>query len=100
MEKEQYTILFRSEDRHWFFRGQWAIARQLIASQSRGDRLSILDAGCGTGGTTRWLSEFGTVIGIDHSKDALRHARSRNIPLVRGTVEALPFEPATFDLVT
>ena len=53
MEPAQYEALARIEDHHWFFDGQWAIARALIAAELPAARgLAILDAGCGTGGTS------------------------------------------------
>jgi SAM-dependent methyltransferase len=101
MEPAQYETLARIEDRHWFFRGQWSIARRLIAAQLPTNRpLQILDAGCGTGGTTSRLSTFGTVFGVDASADALTRAARRDLRLGRASIDALPFADQTFDLVT
>jgi SAM-dependent methyltransferase len=61
----------------------------------------ILDAGCGTGGTTDDLASFGVVTGVDMSEEALAFAASRGLGrLVRGTVEGLPFASESFDVVT
>jgi len=100
MEPEQYEALAHLEDRHWFFRGQWSIARRLIEAQLPAGPLRILDAGCGTGGTSRRLSSLGTVFGVDASADALARAEHRQLPLARASIDALPFADATFDLVT
>jgi SAM-dependent methyltransferase len=61
----------------------------------------VLDAGCGTGGTTIDLAELGPVTGLDFSPDALGYAQSRGLQrLIRGSIEQLPFPDNTFDLVT
>jgi SAM-dependent methyltransferase len=60
-----------------------------------------LDVGCGTGHWLRIVRSAGcTVHGLDLSLGMLRRARSAGeADLVRGTAAALPFPPATFDLV-
>jgi SAM-dependent methyltransferase len=61
-----------------------------------------LDAGCGTGFQTRLLGELGwRAHGVDLSGGLLAVAR-RRLPtarLARGTVEALPYADASFDVV-
>ena len=71
----------------------------------------ILDVGCGGGATIRKLSALapnGKVYGLDYSEDSLRVARRTNAPAIaqghvefrQGSVSQLPFDDATFDLVT
>jgi len=102
MDREQYDIMYRAEGSHWWYRGMrrntLALLQQFLAP---GRTYSILDAGCGTGGTTEDLMRFGVVTGIDFSADALGYAASRGLRrLVCGSVERLPFADHTFDLVT
>lgn len=64
----------------------------------------VLDAGCGTGMTTRRLSQKGVrVVGLDLSLQSLRYQREvapePAVPLVRGDVTVLPFPDETFDRV-
>src|SRR5262245_29545310 len=61
----------------------------------------ILDAGCGPGGNGAWLAEYGDVIGVDVSPDALAFVRARRQETtpVRATLEALPFRDGCFDVV-
>src|SRR5262245_40242611 len=102
MDREQYAIMYEVEQTHWWYRGMRRSTRALLRRYLRsGQTYEILDAGCGTGGTTEDLYEFGRVTGIDFSTDALGFAASRGIGrLVRGSVEQLPFPDHTFDLVT
>jgi SAM-dependent methyltransferase len=102
VEAEQYEVLFRREDSHWWYAGMRTAALAVLRGAVAGKRLDrILDAGCGTGGTTARLAEFGGVIGIDFSTAALEYAAQRGLErLAQASVEALPFVNASFDLLT
>ncbi|MGI8689932.1 MAG: class I SAM-dependent methyltransferase [Thermomicrobiales bacterium] len=61
--------------------------------------LTMLDAGCGTGGMLERLLQYGTAIGIDLAPHAVRIARERRKCLVaHGSLVALPFADETFDV--
>ena len=101
MNRDEYTRLYRLEDRLWWFVGMRRIAAALLAPALAGDTLRILDAGCGTGGALRWLAPYGRVWGVDRSPDALTYCRQRRLTRVcQGSLLALPYPDATFDLVT
>ncbi len=102
MEREQYALMARRETRHWWYVGMRQVALAVLERALAGRRgLRLLDAGCGTGGTTVELGRFGQVVGIDLVWEALLPARARGLPrLTRGSVEQLPFADATFDAVT
>lgn len=102
MEKEQYDIMRRVEDSHWWYVGMREITRGLLRDVgAKGADLRILDAGCGTGATLDFLSDRGAVIGIDVSSEGLRHCLARgHRHLSFGTIEQLPFRSDCFDLVT
>jgi len=58
---------------------------------------SILDIGCGDGRiTNRLVSGYSRVVGLDQSKEALRHVKSQKM---LGSIESLPFPDRSFDLV-
>lgn len=92
------------EDTHWWFEGMESITGRLLAKagmRADGHPRRILDAGCGTGRNLVFLSRYGSAIGLDGSAVALECCRERGLErLVRGTVNALPFADAAFDLVT
>src|ERR687887_2697034 len=103
MEPEQYAVMFRREERHWWYTGMRRTALAVLSHALVGQTgLRLLDAGCGTGGTTVHLRRFGDVVGLDLAWEALLPAAERGLNglLVRGTVEHLPFADATFDAVT
>jgi SAM-dependent methyltransferase len=102
MEPEQYQVMARREARHWWYAGMRRVALSVLDHVLAGrGGLRILDAGCGTGGTTAELRRFGDVVGIDLVWDALQPARGHGLSgLTRGSVEQLPFKDASFDVVT
>jgi SAM-dependent methyltransferase len=104
VEREQYDVMFRREERHWWYSGMRRVALSVLRGALRDmPRPRILDAGCGTGGTTVHLREFGgSVYGVDLSWDALQPAATRGLDggLARGTIERLPFRDGVFDAVT
>lgn len=102
MDREQYEIMYRVEQTHWWYRGMRKNTQALLRRfLTPGRCYEVLDAGCGTGGTTQDLDEFGRVTGVDFSTEALGFAASRGLRgLVRGSVEQLPFPNACFDIVT
>ena len=100
MEREQYAIMARREERHWWYAGMRRVALAVLERALDGrSGLRILDAGCGTGGTTVELRRFGEVVGVDLAWAALEPARSRGLSgLARASIEFLPFCSATFDV--
>jgi len=68
-----------------------------------GPSTRLLDAGCGAGMFIRLAADRGAdVHGLDASEGLLAHARSRvpGAPLLQGDLEQLPYEEASFDIVT
>lgn len=114
MEKEQYDLMFAQEERHWWYIGMRRISTALLerypplvrglpalSSSGSGRPLDILDAGCGSGGMTRYLGTFGNITGIDFAPEALTLAQQRGLPhLARASVGAIPFLDGSFDVVT
>jgi SAM-dependent methyltransferase len=103
MEKAEYDRIAMLEEQHWWYLGMRAMARvwvEQLAPSRASQTWEILDAGCGTGGGLRWLSEFGRVWGIDLHASAISYARHASPHIVQASVQALPFEAGRFDLVT
>jgi ubiquinone/menaquinone biosynthesis C-methylase UbiE len=77
------------------------VAAALIDLAGEVHARQILEVGCGTGHWLRLLSPLGyTVFGLDRSAGMLAAAQAVEAPnLARGEAGALPFPPASFDLV-
>jgi len=107
MERDQYDLMYAQEERHWWYIGMRRISAALLerypprSANGTGCPIRILDAGCGSGGMTRFLRRFGTVTGVDLAPPALCLAKRRGLTgLARASVGALPFRDGTFDVVT
>jgi len=102
VDREQYQIMYEVEGVHWWYRGMRYQNRVLLSEYlAPGRTYDLLDAGCGTGGSTQDLGRFGRVTGIDFSRDALDYSKARGLTrLVRGSIEQLPFPDHSFDVVT
>ncbi len=101
---QAYGIMRAVEDAHWWFDAMEATTAALLRRGGPPDVRDALDAGCGTGRNLVFLQRSGIgarVTGLDHSPVALGHCRVRGLArLVRGSVNALPFDAESFDLVT
>jgi SAM-dependent methyltransferase len=104
MQQHTYSIMYEVEGKHWWFTGRRRIiegfVQKAIADIGK-RRPRILDVGCGTGANLQMLSQFGAAEGVDVSTEALDFCRARGLARVKqGAAESLPFEDASFDLVT
>ena len=105
MEPSEYERIHQLEGRHFWYRGLHALVlaaleRQLGRRDAGAPRPLILDAGCGPGGLTARLLGHGRVVGLDHSPLALQFAATHaGVPLVQGSVSALPLAPSSVDAV-
>ena len=100
-----YGIMRAVEDAHWWFDAMEAMTAALLRRDGPRPVRDALDAGCGTGRNLVFLERFGgtgtRVTGLDHSAVALGHCRARGLTrLVRGSINELPFDAGSFDLVT
>lgn len=124
MEPGFYEETFLQETRSWWHRGRREVlAAVLSAALAETDvdivpgeagvggiapppgetaaptRRSLLDVGCGTGGTTRHLAGGMSVVGCDAAADALHLARRRGLDcLVQADASSLPFRDGAFDV--
>lgn len=101
VEETAYREHYEVEDRHWWFRGRWAVIQALLAHTPLPPTPRILDAGCGTGGNLRRYEQIGRVTGVDPSPEAVRLCRERGLESVeQAGLEHLPFGDSTFDLIS
>jgi SAM-dependent methyltransferase len=102
VEETEYEAMLALDERHWWYRGR----RRVLAAVLHGIPLPppgqtrLLDAGCGSGRTLDDLARLGEAHGIELNPLGVRAARRRGHDVREGPVESLPFEDASFDLVT
>src|SRR5229473_6600934 len=104
MQAHTYSIMYEVEGKHWWFAGRRRIIAGFVERVCRDlgkPQPRILDIGCGTGANLQMLADFGVAEGVDVSNEALEFCRARGLATVRqGAAETLPYEDASFDLVT
>jgi SAM-dependent methyltransferase len=91
----------QAEANHFWYHGFRSYLLPVFAHAAAGrSRVRALDVGCGTGYNLGLLARHGSVVGLDLNERGLMLAREIGRPLVRARTERLPFDDATFDLVT
>lgn len=103
MHIDEYRKLAEVEDNMWYFS---ALNQRILLPLApwQGRRAQVLDAGCGTGGLIRALSQFEplwSITGLDFSPVACSLAQERTeANILQGSITELPFPNAHFDIVT
>ena len=91
MEPAEYALMDTVEDHMWWYR---ALHRRL-ADALGGVGGTVLDAGCGSGGLLARLRDARPdlhTVGLEWSDQASRRAAVKSgAPVVRGSVNSLPF---------
>jgi SAM-dependent methyltransferase len=99
VEEGVYEEIYALEDGHWWFRGRRAVIHALLGHAQPPSPARVLDAGCGTGRNLVEFGYMGELAGLEPSSAAVDFCRSRGLEnVVRGELEALPFDDASFDV--
>lgn len=83
MEKSEYIKLYKYEEQYWWYQALHELIEYHIKRIASFQPISIFDAGCGTGGLLDRLKRYGTVEGVDFSKEAIRFCTIRGLTDVR-----------------
>ena len=98
MNDEEFHLLDRIEDDHWWFVGKRLLLHAFADRFTGGGRL--LDLGCGTGGILNDWSDENRCYGVDRSRLAVEICRKRGLQgVAQGDLTAPPLAPGRFDLV-
>jgi SAM-dependent methyltransferase len=101
MDQRLMKVLLDIDEHHWWYRGRRRIVRAELDRLVLGPDPRILDAGCGSGRMLQELAAYGEVSGIELDEDAAEMAAQRGWGEVKvGRLEELPWDDATFDLIT
>lgn len=99
MTADEYEVMARVEDDHFWFVATRAMVRDSVESCGLGREALVVDIGCGTGGTMKAIGALDLrLLGVDNSPSAVKFASSRtgrpvlcasacNLPLRSGTVD-------------
>lgn len=101
MQEFLYSVFYRTETAHWWYRVRRKIVRGLIKKYSHPAQApKILDVGCGTGQLLKELNDFGECYGIDVSKEAVEFCKKRHLENIKiGNATQIPYEDEKFDIV-
>ena len=105
MRHEEYRAMFELEDHLWWYRGMRAVTASILDPYlpSRPD-LCVLDVGCGTGYSLKWLGErLGTraTFGVDISPHASVFWNEHGLDTATiASAHQIPLASEVFDLVT
>lgn len=103
VQSDYYVRLRAVEEHHWWHVGMREITAALLGERLDRGQLSLLDAGCGTGGYLAWAKSTGSfdrLCGTDISAEAIELARAAvpEAELHVASLARLPFDDATFDI--
>ena len=100
MRAEDFEYLYQLEATYWWFAAMRQITDAIVGRELQG-RLTILDAGCGTGYNLRHYESLGhEVFGFDIAPEAVDRVRRRGFPRVaEASVTEIPFKRESFDIV-
>lgn len=99
MIKSEYLKMSLLEGSHFWFVGKRLFIKTYL-DIIKNNIHKVLDIGSGTGGTTEFLTNYGEVTGVEKSSYARLLSKKRNLKIVIGEAEKLPFKDRSFDLVT
>jgi SAM-dependent methyltransferase len=101
MDKRYYTEYYTLERGHWWFNIRALILEDFVRRKiSKGKKLNILNVGVATGSTTEMLAKYGEVTSVEYDADCCTFLREElKMEVVNASIEALPFDNNTFDLV-
>src|SRR5262245_55403873 len=102
MRSSTYAVEAEVEETHWWFVGRRRLFGQELTRTDIPVDARTLDVGTSTGSNLRLLRDCGftRVTGLDLSLEAIRFCESKGFgPVQQGSVCAMPFPDASFDLV-
>ena len=102
MHSQDFELLYRLEEKYWWFAAMREITDTVAAQELRESDLRILDAGCGTGFNLGYYGAANSrdVYGLDIADAALEHVRNRGfLKVAQASISDIPFKSETFGLV-
>ncbi len=79
MQLNEYDKMYALENDYWWYRGLHELVESCVGTIRLRRKLTIFDAGCGTGRCAQILEAYGTVEGIDYSPTAINYCKRRGL---------------------
>jgi SAM-dependent methyltransferase len=101
METRLYKQQAGLEDRHWWYAGRRAILETFLRRAiGTNPNVAVTTIGCGTGAELEFLSQFGSVQGVDLSPEAVEYCRRRGYEIRQASATDTGLPAQSADLVT
>lgn len=102
MKKIAYKEMYENEERHVWYQATRELMFSYLETNLK-KNATILDAGCGTGGTITYINRRRidwNIYGIDSSQTAINYCRRRMLKnILKGSLNRLPYKNNFFDAV-
>lgn len=91
MHEAEYLNISNNEKQHWWYRSLHQLVLANIKKYFNRKELSIIDAGCGTGGLISFLRERGykDIKGFDISETAVQICRNKGLDVFKGSLNSV-----------
>jgi SAM-dependent methyltransferase len=102
MRAEDFELLYKLEEKFWWFVAMRKITDTIVATELEKSDICVLDAGCGTGFNLGHYASGNSrdVYGLDVERHAIEWIRKRDFhKITQASVTDIPFKPGIFDLV-
>lgn len=103
MELVEYQLMDALEQEFWWYRGLHAVIAERLLQLNLPAQAKVLDAGCGTGGVlAHWQKTAPqyAYAGLEWHSDAAAMAEKKtNLPIVRGSINAMPYTDGEFSAI-
>ncbi|MEA2435654.1 MAG: hypothetical protein QOF65_210, partial [Thermoleophilaceae bacterium] len=100
MDIREFEAMLALDERHWWYHGRRRVLDAVLDGVDLPRQARVLDAGCGSGRTLDELARHGEAHGMELNPAGVTAARARGHHVLEGRVETIPYEDASFDLVT
>ena len=99
--KEEYLKMDEVESKHWWYVSLHCLTLKTIQNKFNFLDVSILDAGCGTGGLLSFLKrkKYHVLQGFDVSNEAVNIAKSKEINVKAGDLKQYKFNGIFYDVI-
>lgn len=98
MKTDEFKKMAEMEDCYWWHVGRKSILSHQLAKLNI-NRAHILNVGCGTGGMISLFEQYGDVINIDASSEAVKYCVQKGYNAELVLTNSIPFPEKSFDIV-